>query len=124
VLVVGQCAPDHAAIANVLMSWFGAEAVAGHTADRALTMLRDRRYALVLINRIIDVDRSPGLDLIRRIRAEADFSGVPVMLVSDVAEAQSEAQAAGAEPGFGKSALHAPATQALLRSYLDTTAIA
>ena len=56
------------------------------------------------MNRIIFNDGQEGLDLIRI--AKREELSTPVMLVSDLPDAQSQAVAAGAVPGFGKSDLH------------------
>lgn len=122
VLDVGQCRPDHFAISRVLVSWFGVEVDQAHSAGDALAKLDEKPYDLVLVNRQLDVDRSPGLDLIRSIRHEAKWSDIPVMLISNRDDAQDAAVEEGAVRGFGKSALAHPATQVLLKPYLDVTA--
>jgi DNA-binding response OmpR family regulator len=124
VLDVGQCPPDHGAIRAMLVSLFGAEVDSALTTAQALQMLDDRAYDLVLVNRLLDLDRSEGTDLIRQMRSQAKLSSIPVMLVSDREDAQRRAVEAGAARGFGKAALHDPATEALLRPFLDTTAYA
>jgi two-component system chemotaxis response regulator CheY len=58
------------------------------------------------VNRVSDLDGSPGLDLIRTLKADPELAGFPVMLVSDLARAQTDAEAEGALPGFGKSDLN------------------
>lgn len=122
VLDVGQCRPDHSATRGVLVSWFGVDVDQAHSADEALAKLGEKPYDLVLVNRQLDVDRSPGLDLIHSIRREAKLSDVPVMLISSQEDAQEAAVEAGAVRGFGKAALAHPATQVLLKPYLDITA--
>jgi two-component system chemotaxis response regulator CheY len=110
VLSLGQCGADHASISAVLDEHFGAEVVAARTYEDALARLRQGGFALVLVNRVLDYDGRPGLDFIDRLRADAELKGVPVMLVSNYADAQQEAVARGALPGFGKSALRQPET--------------
>jgi CheY-like chemotaxis protein len=63
---------------------------------------------LVLVNRRIYSDQSDGLEAIRRIKADPELGHTPVMLLSDLAEAQQAAVAAGAEPGFGKTDMTSP----------------
>ena len=46
-----------------------------------------------------------GFDLIREIKADPDLNSLPVMLVSNFPEAQTEAQTLGALAGFGKADL-------------------
>lgn len=64
---------------------------------------------LLLVNRVLDGDfaTSSGLELIRAVTA----SGVAgrTMLVSNFADAQQEAESAGALPGFGKGQLYSAA---------------
>ena len=124
VLDAGQCDLDHAAICAVLVSRFGADVDRAHTIDQALAMLRKRVYDLILVNRILHLDRSEGIELVRRLRSDPALSKVPVMLISNYPQAQQEAVEAGADPGFGKDALHDPATECRLKPYLDSTAFA
>src|SRR5262245_65840030 len=116
VLSVGQCAFDHGNLSRVLRSEFGAEVVPASTAEEALAAARRGGFALVLVNRLLDADGDSGLELIRRLKAES--AGVPVMLVSNLADAQAQAEEAGAVPGFGKAALAAPQTLARLKEHL------
>jgi CheY-like chemotaxis protein len=118
VLSVGQCMADHGRIRYYLRSTFAAEVESAATADEALQQLRDNTFALVLVNRIFDLDGAAGIDFIRRLKTDTAAGGVPVLLVSNYPEAQAEAVASGAQPGFGKAALEAPRTVELLRAYL------
>src|SRR3954471_10678414 len=54
---------------------------------------------LLLVNREPVGFQEEGIDLIRDVRAR--YPGQKVMLVSDYADAQEEAERAGALPGFG-----------------------
>jgi CheY-like chemotaxis protein len=110
VLSVGQCAADHGSIERTLQRAFGADVVAADTAAEALTELRgpEPSFALVLVNRVFDADDGSGLELIRRIKDEGELRATPVMLVSNLADAQAAAEAAGAAPGFGKAELGQP----------------
>src|SRR4051812_11463028 len=103
VLSVGQCSADHGSISRTLRAAFGAEVVSAHSAGEAVEQVSQEKFALVLVNRVLDADGSSGLELVRRLAAE-----VPVMLVSNYADAQAEAVAAGAVPGFGKASLGRP----------------
>ena len=119
VLDVGQCNPDHAAIARLLTDEFGVQVDRVHTADEACARLQSTPYDLVLVNRIFDATGEEGLEFIRRLKADATLAAVPVMLVSNYAEAQAEAIAAGAKPGFGKAALEDSQTLTRLAAYLQ-----
>jgi CheY-like chemotaxis protein len=118
VLSVGQCWADHGSISRTLQRSFGAEVVGADTAPEALERLRHEGFDLVLVNRVLDADGSPGVDLIRSVRADERLKDVPVMLVSNHEEAQEEAVAAGASRGFGKAALGQPHMLGLVRPFL------
>src|SRR4051794_6451514 len=106
VLSVGQCMADHGSISRLLKSSFQAEVVTADTAEEALRRLREEAFDLVLVNRVFDATNEGGCELIRQVKADHGLREVPLMLVSNFPEAQDEAQAAGAVPGFGKSRLH------------------
>jgi CheY-like chemotaxis protein len=118
VLSVGQCVADHGSISRVLQSTFGAEVISANTAADAMTRLKQEAFDLVLVNRIFDLDGDSGIDLIRQLKADKETGGVPVVLVSNYQDAQAQAIAAGAQPGFGKASLRTPETTDLLRGYL------
>jgi PleD family two-component response regulator len=117
VLDVGQCNPDHAAIRS-LMESFGAEVDRVALPSQAMAALQDQSYDLVVVNRKIDQDYTDGTELIKMMKANEQTSSVPVMLVSNLPEAQKEARSLGAEPGFGKDYLRARSTMELLENYL------
>jgi CheY-like chemotaxis protein len=118
VLDIGQCGPDHAAIRRLLSSRFGAEVVQAHGPNDALEHLRRGPFALVLINRKLDADYSDGLEILQAIKADPTLASVPVMLVSNYADAQATAVEAGAIEGFGKAELGRPETEEKLRAAL------
>lgn len=118
VLEVGSCSFDHAGISAMLEGNFDVRVDRAHGVDDALQQLREGRYALVLVNRRLDADGSPGLGLVTRMKADAALRDTPVMVVSNYPEAQDEAVAAGAVRGFGKNALHSPSTAEMLAAQL------
>jgi len=118
VLSVGQCAFDGGNIARLLRDRCAVEAVAVESAAEAATALKGGPFAFVLVNRVFDADGGSGLDLVRAIKADPATAAVPVLLVSNFPEAQAEAVAAGALPGFGKAALGDPATVERLKGLL------
>ncbi|RJP35661.1 MAG: hypothetical protein C4547_09245 [Phycisphaerales bacterium] len=120
VLNVGHCDPDHGSITRMLTAAFEVEVVRAHGTEDALEHLRLRPFDLVLVNRLYDADGRPGMDLIRRIKADPQHRDLPVMLVSDFDDAQCEAAAAGAARGFGKAALVRQSTIEILAPYLRT----
>lgn len=119
VLDVGQCRHDHGMITR-LLSGFGARVDRVKGLEEARRALREARYDLVLVNRQLDSDGSPGVDVVRAIKTDADpaLAAIPVMLVSNFPEAQDEAVAAGATRGFGKAELNDPQTTSRLAAVL------
>ena len=118
VLDVGQCSLDHGSIRRLVEGQFGAEVVQAHQIHDALAALRKEAFDLVLVNRKLDSDGDDGLKLIQAIKADANLSSTPVMLVTNFEQHQQTAIAAGAEPGFGKAQLADPATREKLSRFL------
>lgn len=118
VLDVGQCQMDHGALRRLIQGRFEAEVTQAHSADQALARLRASPFDLVLVNRKLDADYSDGLEIIKQIKADPQLADINVMLVTNYAEHQAQAVAAGAEPGFGKSELSEPRTLERLKRFL------
>ncbi len=74
---------------------------------------------LLLFNRQLDYgfEDELGCDLIRKLRLQ--YPNVKMMLVSNYPDAQAEALAAGALPGFGKREIGQPRVNELLRAALS-----
>lgn len=102
VLNVGHCSADGAAIKSFLKQNFDVDVVSAATADEAMSSLHNSPFDLVLINRVFDADGQSGLTLLQDIKNHAGLSKVPVILISNLAEAQKKALDRGAAPGFGK----------------------
>lgn len=120
-LDVGQCAPDHAAIRTVLQS-LGLQVLRAHSADEARRIIEENQLVLVLVNRILDRDHSSGMtllgELLREKQDRQDGNPAHIILISNYSEYQAEAASLGASPGFGKDALGADSTYALLASLI------
>lgn len=114
ILDVGQCGFDGRRIEGLLRSQLSATVDRAATADDARRQLTAHKYDVVLVNRVLAVDHTSGVDLIAELAAAPDAP--PFMLVSDRADAQEAAVAAGAVPGFGKAALDDPETYELIRA--------
>ena len=84
-----------------------------------LLALGQEKFALVMVNRKLDADYSDGLEIIRKIKADPKLAATPCMLVTNYAEHQQAAVAAGAEPGFGKLAYDRPETREQLARFLS-----
>ena len=118
VLDVGQCSFDHGNISRMLSENFSADVKHAATSEEAFRAIRACHFSLVLVNRIFDADGAPGLDFIQRLQSHEETRAIPVVLVSNYAEVQRAAVAAGAKRGFGKDALTSPETHDLLASLL------
>lgn len=102
-------------------AYFNATVLQTHGAEDTLEVLRTRQVDLVTVNRKLDRDYSDGVEVIRQIKAAADVSSVPVMLVTNYDEQQQRAMELGAVRGFGKLSLRDEATRELLAPYLSST---
>lgn len=118
VLDVGQCDFDHGNIARLLKENFDVTVDRAKSAEQVEYMMGFYDYDLVLVNRVFDADGSEGLAFIEQLKGGDATRGVPVMLVSNHADAQSEAQALGALAGFGKAQLDEAQTLERIRAVL------
>lgn len=121
VLSVGNCSFDHRSLVELFTEHFGAAVHRAHSAKDAFEQLERSDIDLVVVNRQFDGDGDSGLDLIRRLKNDPRFADVPVMLLSNYPEYQQQAVAAGALPGFGKSALRSRETLERVRQALATS---
>lgn len=112
ILDVGQCGFDGPRMASLWQRELGATVDSVDSGDDALRRLEAHRYDVVLVNRILAADGASGLAVIQQLK-DAGIT-VPMMLVSDLAEAQDAAVALGALRGFGKAQLHEPETLELI----------
>ena len=122
VLDVGNCVPDHTALTQFLASQFGCEVLQADGGDDALALLAKGDVDLVLVNRKLDMDYSDGIEVIRRMKADAKAADVPVMLVTNYPEHQDAAEVLGALRGFGKLEYQKPETLQRLESVLGRPA--
>ena len=116
-LDIGNCGPDHGAIANMIRTNFGAEADHANAADDAWPLLEKNDYDLVMVNRHLDLDGSSGMHVIGQVQEK--YANLPMMLITNFAEHQDAAVAAGAVRGFGKNTIGSAATIELLSNYLS-----
>ncbi len=114
ILDVGQCGFDGPRMARLWREALEAEVKCADTGEEAAELLASHDFDLVLVNRVLAADRSSGLEVIERLRAQNVH--VPIMLVSDLPEAQDAAVALGAVRGFGKAHLGERSTLELVSS--------
>ena len=70
VLAIGNCSYDHGNLREAIRKHFDANVQAASHAEEALKLLQAGAYDLVLVNRVLEDDRSSGIELIRRIKTE------------------------------------------------------
>lgn len=108
VVLVGHCGPDSYALRSAVgAAAVGAEVIFAN--DEAELAKVRQGASLFLVNRVLDggFESDGGIELIGKLAA----AGAKVMLVSNFADAQAEAERAGAMPGFGKKTMYATETK-------------
>ncbi len=118
VLDVGNCGPDFGSMVRFLTKNFDCQVDQAHGPDDTFEKLRDGDYALVLVNRKLDQDYSDGSEILKQIKADPELQNTPVMIITNYAEHQDDAEAMGAERGFGKLEYGDPATVEKLKKFL------
>ncbi len=102
--LVGHCGPDtHGLTRFVNRVLPGARIESVHTGSELEAL--GAEGVVLLVNRVLDgrFETGNGVELIRQLRnRDAD---VVAILMSNFTDAQQDAEAAGAQPGFGKSQL-------------------
>ena len=119
VALVGHCGPDSSFLRMAVgRAARGIEVVAADD-DRELAQLLKDGVDLLLLNRVLDYgfDETEGAAMVRKLRA--DYPRLKMMLVSNYPEAQAQAVAAGALPGFGKREIGSPRVADLIRDALS-----
>lgn len=102
VALVGHCGFDSSSLTRMAKSALpDAQIVAVNTQSQLDAVAHGP--SLLLINRVLDgrFDADSSLEMIQQLAAQDDPPAM--MLVSNYADAQADAVAAGALPGFGKS---------------------
>jgi two-component system, chemotaxis family, chemotaxis protein CheY len=119
ILSVGNCGFDHNTIDRMIAQPFGAQLDAASTATEATAKAVASAYDLILVNRVFDADGDSGIEWIRSLKQNSAMSQVPIMLISNYPQYQTEAEQAGAVPGFGKRDLQTPELRGQLSAYLQ-----
>lgn len=113
VVLVGHCGPDAFMLKRAVAEAAPGAVVESNTEESTLW---DRPADLLLVNRVLDGWYNDGSGL--RIIEEATARGVRAMLISNYADAQAAAVAAGAAEGFGKSEARSEKARAVIRRAL------
>ena len=119
VLLVGHCGPDSAYLRqSVRKAATDVEIVSADDGRELTKALETGAIDLVLFNRELGYGYDPdtGVEAIRALRPT--HPELKMMLVSNYDDVQRAAEAAGAQPGFGKKELGTPRVAELLRDAL------
>jgi CheY-like chemotaxis protein len=117
-LIVGQCDFDYQRIRLIITKSYEIEVHRADSLDDALQSALDRQFDLILINRLLDTDRSEGMAVLHELKSNPATENTPAMIISDYQETQDAAVATGAKRGFGKASLDTPETFELLSIFL------
>ncbi|MCL4220069.1 MAG: hypothetical protein KJZ65_01740 [Phycisphaerales bacterium] len=112
VLLVGHCGPDAFMLRRAVKTALATDQIQLVNSARDLEAHMGRAD-LALVNRVLegDFESESGVELIR---ARAGQGKMRWMLVSNYADAQAQAEEAGALRGFGKSEVNTDKTRRLL----------
>jgi two-component system chemotaxis response regulator CheY len=120
IALIGHCGPDSSYL-RMAVSRAARDVKVVLADDSAeLDSLLKEGVDLLLFNRVLDYgfEDTEGVAVIRKIRAK--HPNVKTMLVSNYTDAQAQAIAAGALPGFGKRDIGSPKVAELIREALET----
>lgn len=120
VLLVGHCGPDASYLRMAVTSAIRGAKVIFASDDRELQAALHDGVDLVLFNRELDgiFTHYTGVDQIRALKKT--HPQIKTMLVSNYPDAQADAVAVGALPGFGKRQLGSQQVTLLLRDAVQT----
>jgi two-component system chemotaxis response regulator CheY len=124
VVLVGHCGPDSSYLRMAVSAAGPDVSVTAADDEQSLQRVLAAGVDLVLLNRILDYgfDEDEGVPLIARLKGT--HPNLKTMLVSNYADAQAAAVAAGALPGFGKREIGTPKVKQLLqRALVDEPAV-
>lgn len=118
VVLVGHCGPDGSYLRLAISRAQRDARVAIVEDEQEMEQALADGVDLLLLNRVLDYgfEETDGADVIRKLRAA--HPGLKMMLVSNYADAQAAAVAAGALPGFGKRDIGTDRVTHLIRDAL------
>ncbi|MDB5324899.1 MAG: hypothetical protein JWM57_468 [Phycisphaerales bacterium] len=108
IALVGHCGPDSYMLRSAVKYAVKDAELHMITDDGALAALLSGGPAVLLVNRQLDgnFEVYEGVELIRRLHIT--YPQLSMMLISNFADSQKAAEAAGARAGFGKSEIGTP----------------
>ena len=102
VALVGHCGPDSSFLRMAVSGAAPGAKVLMADSEKELDDVLEQSPDLLLFNRVMEVgfDEREGINLIKRVKQS--HPAQKMLMVSNYAETQEAAEAAGAVPGFGK----------------------
>jgi two-component system chemotaxis response regulator CheY len=121
IALVGHCGPDSSYLRYTVMKADKDAKIVMADDEAELQAALENGVDLILFNRELGYGfaEQMGVDVIKRLRAANP--NLKMMLVSNYRDAQAEAVANGALPGFGKRELGSPQVLELLKEALKPT---
>ena len=122
IVLVGHCGPDSSYLRMTVTKAAGSDAkILMADDDSELKDALEQGADLILFNRELGYgfQDKMGVDAIKRLRTT--HPAVKSMLVSNYADAQAQALANGALPGFGKREIGSPRVLEVIRAALEST---
>jgi len=118
VVLVGHCGPDNSFLKMAITRADRDATIVAADDSAELEKIIAAGADLLLFNRTLDwgFDGQEGVAVIRTLRRK--YTQLKMMLVSNYPEAQADAQAAGALPGFGKREIGSVRVTELIRDAL------
>jgi DNA-binding NarL/FixJ family response regulator len=118
VVLIGHCGPDSSYLRLAVSRARRDAQVVVVEDQQEMEQAIQRGVDLLLLNRVLDYgfDQTDGAEVIRKLRAA--HPELKMMLVSNYADAQADAVAAGALPGFGKRDIGTDRVTNLIREAL------
>ncbi|HEX3358877.1 MAG TPA: hypothetical protein VHS31_18005 [Tepidisphaeraceae bacterium] len=115
VVLIGHCGPDSSYLRMAVKSAISDATILFADDENELQKLVSAGTDLLLVNRQLDYGfaSESGVELIRQLREKNP--NLRAMLISNYPEAQAEALAAGALPGFGKREIGSPRVREIIR---------
>ena len=123
VTLVGHCGPDASFLRMAVSTALPGALVSLADTDRELATAIESGSDLLLFNRVLEIGftNRDGVDLL--IQVKQAHPDLRVMMVSNFPDTQQQAEAAGAEPGFGKREIGSTkVTQCLQKAVFTATA--
>jgi len=110
VLQVGNCTWDSPRLKEKLETLFDVKVESANSIEEAINLNLKEKFDLIITNRILDITREEGLELIDKVKDKTK-----IMMLTNYPEKQEEATEHGAVGGFGKQDLFKEDTEEIIK---------